>query len=182
MPASGRALPAGSRAAFLNELQIGSPIQLEPVRQHTLGTLSLRLRDTASAAAAAAALERLAAAGGATTLVRDLDRGLRARLAWQRGRPEEALRLLEALESRDTQGDVTATPFVARASVGSVTEVPLQAPSHLRQAEIHERLGNRDEAAAHHARVLELWRDADPAFRHLVGAARSGTKRRGGQD
>jgi len=196
--ASPHPFPAEPRAAFESELGVGTPIQMQPLRQYTLGILSLRLGDTASAAAAAAKLQRLAASGGATPLSRDLDRGLRARLAWQRGRADEALRLLEALEPSDTQGDIAVTPFVTRASerflhaevlaslgrdaealrwfaslgTGSVTEIPLRAPSHLRQAEIHERLGNRDRAARHFARFLELWQDADPTFQPVVDAAR----------
>jgi tetratricopeptide (TPR) repeat protein len=199
--------PAGeSRAPFVNELRVGSPIQLEPVRQYTLGTLSLRLRDTASARAAAARLERLAASGGATSLVRDLDRGLRARLAFAERRPGEALLLLEALEARDSQGDIAVTPFVTRANerylrgevltslgrdvealrwfaslgVGSVTEIPLQALSHLRRAELHERLGDRAQAVRHYRRFLELWRDADPELRPVVDDARRRLERLAG--
>jgi hypothetical protein len=56
---------------------------------------------------------------------------------------------------------------------GSVTEIPLQALSHLRQAEIHERLKNRDETEKHFARFLELWRAADPELQPLVDSARS---------
>jgi DNA-binding SARP family transcriptional activator len=194
-------LPADSAmagAAFGSVLGMGLPIRVEPVRQYTLGTLALRLGDTASAAAAAATLRRLAASGDATPLVRDLDRGLRARVAWHRGHPHEALRLLETLEYRDMQGDVTVTPFAARANerflhaevlaalgrdadalrwlaslgAGSVTEVPLRGVSHYRQGELHERLGARAEAARHYARFLELWRDADPELRPLVDSAR----------
>jgi DNA-binding SARP family transcriptional activator len=197
--AASHSISTKSRAPFVNELGIGAPIQFEPLRQYTLGLLSFRLRDTASASAVAAQLERLAALGGATTLTRDLDRGLRARLAWQRGRPEEALRLLETLESRDSQGDINVIPFVARSNErflrgevlaalgrdtealqwfaslgkGSVSEIPLLPLSHLRQAEIHERIGHRDQAARHYARVLHLWRGADPPFRQLVDSARA---------
>jgi DNA-binding SARP family transcriptional activator/TolB-like protein len=200
---SAHAPSAGSRAPFVSELDVGTPIQFEPLRQYTLGILSLRLRDTASAAAAAAKLERLATSRDASTLVRDLDRGLRARLAWQEGRPAEALRLLEALESRDSQGDIAVTPFVSRANErflhgevlvslgrdaeglrwfgslgsGSVAEIPLQALSHLRQAEIHERAGNRDQAVRHYARVLELWRGSDAEFQPGVEAVRRGLAR-----
>lgn len=123
---------------------------------------------------------------------------LRARLASHEGRTGDALRLLEALEPGDTQGDIAVTPFVARAAerflraellaslgretealqwfaslgYGSVTEVPLRAPAHLRQAEIHEGLGNRAEAARQCARFIELWRDSDPEFQPLVDEAR----------
>lgn len=187
-----------SKPPFIGELKIGGPIQLEPLRQYTIGLLSSRLRDTTSASIAAAKLQHQAAQRGATTLTRDLDLGLRARLAWQSGRPEEALRLLDSLELRDIQGDINVTPFAARANErflrgdvlaslgrydealrwfeslgdGSVTEIPMRAPAHLRQAEIYERLGQRDRAAWHYAQALDLWRDADPIFQPSVSAAR----------
>lgn len=195
--ASTHVLPE-AKAPFVNELGIGGPIQLEPLRQYTLGILSSRLRDTASASAAATQLERLAALGTATTLTRDLDRGLRARLAWQRGRPQEALRLLETLETRDSQGDLNVIPFVARGNErflrgdvlaslgrdaealqwfaslgkGSISEIPLLAPSHFRQAQIHERLGHREQALGHYTRVVQLWRGADMEFRQFADSAR----------
>jgi DNA-binding SARP family transcriptional activator len=196
--ASYQAPSGGLTHTFESELELGSTIQLEPLRQYTLGVLSVRLRDTASAATAAATLQRLAASGDANALVRDLDRGLRALLARERGRPQDALRLLQTLEGRDSQGDIAATPFVTRVHErylhgevlvslgreaealtwfeslgnGSVTELPLRAPSHLRQAEIHDHLGNRQQAARHYERLLELYRDVDPEFQPLVDAAR----------
>jgi tetratricopeptide (TPR) repeat protein len=130
--------------------------------------------------------------------VRDLDRGLRARLAWTMGRADEALRLLESLESRDSQGDIAVIPFVTRANErflrgevlaslgrdadalrwfaslgnGAVADIPLRAPSQLRQAELYERGGNNKQAAQHYARFVELWRHADPQFQPLVETAR----------
>jgi hypothetical protein len=132
-----------------------------------------------------------ASALSATMLVRDPDRGLRARIAWQAGRSVEALRLLEALEAQDSQGDIAVIPFVSRASErflhgevlaslgrneealawfaalgdGSVSEIPFRSLAHERQSVLYDRLGKRDEAAKHAARVAELWRDADPDLR-----------------
>ena len=182
---------------FAGELGIGRVIRVEPVRQYTLGILSLRLNDAAAARLAAQTLHGLAQGNDANPLVRDLDRGLRARLAWHDGNAAEALRLLESVELGDTQGDLAATPFVARANErflraellvalhresdalrwlaslgdGAVSEVPLRAPAQLRQAEIHERLGQRGVAATHYARFIELWRHGDPEFQPLVSAA-----------
>ena len=187
-----------SERAFVNELGMGANIQPGPLRRYTLGILSLRLRDTAAAASAASELQRFAASGDATALTRDLDRGLRARLAWHAGRAEEALRLLESLELTDSQGDIAVTPFASRANerllraeilaslgrgdealrwlaslgYGSVTELPLLPLARLRQAELHDRLGNQHLAARYHARFVELWRGADPGFRPLVDSVR----------
>jgi tetratricopeptide (TPR) repeat protein len=47
------------------------------------------------------------------------------------------------------------------------------APSHLRRAEIHDKLGNRERAAFHYGRFVELWSDCDPEFRATVGSARA---------
>ena len=107
------------------------------------------------------------------------------------------LQLLEALEATDSQGDIAVTPFVARANErflrgellaavgsdvealewfaslgdGSVTEIPLRAPSHFRQAGIHERLGNRDQAARHYVKFLKLWSIADSEFQPMRDSA-----------
>ena len=54
-----------------------------------------------------------------------------------------------------------------------MTEIPLRAPSQFRQAEIYERLGNRDEAATHYTRFLELWNTADPDFQRMADSARA---------
>jgi tetratricopeptide (TPR) repeat protein len=196
--ASSRTLSSKTNGAFVSETELGMPLQLEPLRQYTLGVLSMRLRDTPSAVAAAAKLEQLAKARGATGLTRDMDRSLRARLAWKEGSPQKALALLQTLESSDSQGDIAFTPFVARANErflrgellasmgsntealrwfaslgdGSVTEIPLRAPSHFRQAQIHARLGNRDQAMRHYAQFLKLWSGADPEFQPLVDSAR----------
>jgi hypothetical protein len=42
------------------------------------------------------------------------------------------------------------------------------APAHLRQAEIHERAGRREQALQHYRAFVELWRDADPELRSWV--------------
>jgi hypothetical protein len=55
---------------------------------------------------------------------------------------------------------------------GLVTGVPLRTPAHLRQAEIHERLGNRARAAGHYEQFVELRRSADAEFQPAVDAAR----------
>jgi tetratricopeptide (TPR) repeat protein len=46
------------------------------------------------------------------------------------------------------------------------------APAHRRMAEIYQRRGDRQNAAAHYARFAELWKDCDPEFRALVEEAK----------
>jgi hypothetical protein len=62
--------------------------------------------------------------------------------------------------------------WLAALGDGSITEIPLRAPSHLRQAEIYERLGERDLAGAHYQRFAELWSRSDAEFQRLVAAAK----------
>ena len=59
----------------------------------------------------------------------------------------------------------------------TIGEVPIWdwayvAPAELRQGEIRERLGEREVAAAHYARVLTLWQGADAELQPLVRQAR----------
>jgi tetratricopeptide (TPR) repeat protein len=178
---------------------LGVPLRIEALRLYTIGAISLRLRDPDAANTASTALARLAAHEASDWFVRAFDHELRARRAWHAGRPDQALRILDQLELGPVPvGATNVVPFFAGAqlrylrgellvavgrhaealpwfeSLGmlSVPESPFRGPAHLRQAEIHERLGNRLEAAKHYARVLELWRDADSEFQPLVEAAR----------
>lgn len=44
-------------------------------------------------------------------------------------------------------------------------------PSHLRRAELYERLGERERAAEQYARLVDLWRNCDPELRPVREAA-----------
>jgi DNA-binding SARP family transcriptional activator/TolB-like protein len=203
--ALGAVPPAGGvdALAFGGEIGNGQALRWEPLRQYTLGVLAIRLGDLPAARRAASELERFAGAVGAPPLLRDLARGLRARVARAAGDLEGALRLLGSMEQRDTQGDVSITPFSSRAGerylrgeilaalgrdaealrwfeslgTGSVTEVPLLPIATLRAAELEERLGNTTEAAQDYARVLDLWRNADPEYEGMKGGAQRGLQR-----
>jgi tetratricopeptide (TPR) repeat protein len=54
---------------------------------------------------------------------------------------------------------------------GSPAEMVYLAPGHLRQAQIYEARGERDQAAAHYQRFVKLWADSDPALRSRVSEA-----------
>ena len=54
---------------------------------------------------------------------------------------------------------------------GSPMELVYLAPSHLRQAQIHEARGEREQAATHYRHFVELWRDAQPGLQIAVNDA-----------
>ena len=82
------------------------------------------------------------------------ERFLRAELLHAVGRDEEALRWYSTLHCSGNQG------------------IAYLAPCHLRQAQIHERMGHVDEAILHYRRFVELWKDCDPELRPEVDRAR----------
>ena len=81
------------------------------------------------------------------------DRYLRAELLQETGR------VMEAIEAYAAVGDY------------SVDGLMYAGPSHLRRAEIYVKLGDRAKAAAHLRRVIEMWRECDPALRPVRDAA-----------
>ncbi|HUQ79685.1 MAG TPA: hypothetical protein VM076_01035 [Gemmatimonadaceae bacterium] len=121
-----------------------------------------------------------------------------ARRALAAGKPEAALAALEQAGRRVPFQPSDLSPLLSFAQtrflraellmrVGrerealawyrSIGEVPIWdwayiAPAELRQGEIHERLGERTEAKEHYARVVTLWRAADPSLQPLVRQAR----------
>lgn len=179
---------------------------LSATRDYLLGLIHIRLGELDEAAAYAATLEArseksndLARAAHA----RDAVRGLRALIACKRGDPEGALACLEACEfaapmhcymptalygrlhehyvraellSRFDRQAEAVTRFAVLGEDSPHGSIYLAA-SHLRRAEIHERLGERERAREHYARFVELWRDCDEEFRPLVAAVAARFKR-----
>ena len=192
-------------------------------RLYLLGMLSARLGEPAAALGYAAELRSAGVAAVLGDLVPEVEQAVdegadrssplgvfagdqgqfvRAEVAWQGGRREEALTLLDqarywTTDSRRTeQGD---SPFFnqlherfARAELlyelGRYEEaLPwyramsydflYTAPAHLRLAQIYERRGERQKAIEHYSRFLELWRDSDPALQPLVQQARQAMAR-----
>ena len=84
-----------------------------------------------------------------------LERWMRAEALVALGRHEEAL------------------SWYASLAEGLIDRVIYLAPAHLRQAQIHERLGRPGLAAQHYARFVTLWQDCDPSLRPLVDEARA---------
>ena len=81
-------------------------------------------------------------------------RYLRAELLREQGKFTEALRWYETMVQ------------------SSVHEVIFLAPSHLRRAQIYDRLGNKENAARHYRHFADIWSQAEPPLKPLVDAAR----------
>ncbi len=172
-----------------------APSGLDPyLRLHRLGLLDTRLGDTATALREARALDRASDTSRAGRLAHTLAQSIRAHVAAAGGRAREALADLEAAE-----WEAAASVFVSEAYdryfraelleqvgredealgwYGSIAEraayeLVYLAPAHRRQAEIYARRGQRDLAARHYRRFVELWREADPELQSVVAGARS---------
>jgi len=177
---------------FVNIFGLGEGIELEPLQHYTLGVLSLRMSDVSGAGDAARRLTDLAARQESGAFVRNLDRGLRARLLQHEGRLDEALDLIKALEPGASQGELAVIPFltlgkerILRAEIlaelgresealawlasvgpGFVADAPLGPVSDLLRAGILETLGDREAAARLHDRVAATWGGRDSSFRN----------------
>jgi tetratricopeptide (TPR) repeat protein len=172
---------------------------LQPqVRLYLLGLLSSRLGDQARALGYAAELEKSDHPPETAALVRDLARTIRADSEWRRGRPAEALELLEPVKG-EVPAELLWDPFFAedgarylRAELlyqlgrdrealqwfsngfqAKPSELVYRAPAHFRQAELYERMGERQEAIDHYSRFIQLWKNCDPEQRPSVERAKA---------
>jgi DNA-binding SARP family transcriptional activator/TolB-like protein len=173
------------------------------LRLYLLGMLNARLGEPAAALGYAAELERADRSSPLGVFASDQALFVRAEVAWQGGRREEALTLLDQApywttdSRRPGNGD---SPFFiqlherfARAELLyelgryedalpwyralSYRDFLYTAPAHLRLAQIYERRGQWWKAFEHYDRFLELWRDSDPALQPLVQQAREAMAR-----
>lgn len=168
------------------------------LRVYALGLLEARLRRPESALDRARTLEAIGLPADAGSLTEDLALSVRSEVARMKGASGEALRLLERMEHRAPydliftepigmaaerirRGDLLleagryeeALDWYASASDAWHFHVAFLAPGHLGQARAHEALDNREEAAEHYRRFLELWTNAEPGMRRPVEEARS---------
>jgi tetratricopeptide (TPR) repeat protein len=172
---------------------------LQPqLRLYLLGLLSSRLGDHARALKHASELEKSSHPPETAALVRDLGRTIRANVEWRRGHPAEALELLKPVKG-EVPADLISDPVFGedearylRAELlyqlgrdrealqwftngfqGRPSELVFEAPGHLRQAELYERLGERQQAVDHYSRFIQLWKGCDPELRPAVERAKS---------
>jgi len=192
-------LDAWEVGAAAPETTPGLASALQPqLRLYLLGLLSSRLGDQTQALRYATDLEQSQHPTETATLVRDLARTIRAHAELRRGRPADALELLEPVKG-EMPPELLSDPFFSEESArylraellyqlgrnreaiqwyahgfeGTPNELAYVAPSHLRQAELYERLGDRQQAADHYSRFIKLWQGCDPELRPSVDRAKS---------
>jgi DNA-binding SARP family transcriptional activator/TolB-like protein len=172
------------------------------LREYLMGVLSARMGEAGEAGRRAASLDSIARSGGTDSEARAFARGLassvRGHAAMAQGKREEALaafdrgRLtlvsegllltavgLQTLE-RYQRGELLrkmgrereALAWYAASGQTPTEQIAYLAPAQLRQAEIYERLGQREKAAEHYGKFVELWKDCDPELRPLMEEAR----------
>lgn len=90
-------------------------------------------------------------------------RFIRAEVTYRLGQDREALRWLQT------------------ALHGAPDEFVYHAPVHQRLAQIYERLGDREQAARHYGRFIELWKECDAPLRPAVEAAQARLKQLTGE-
>ncbi len=168
------------------------------LKDYLAGVLSVRLGETSRAEEYATTLERMPGPAATGSLHADLARSVRAQAAWSGGRLQEALSLLEQMQRVWNESLFRRSPFFSQAlerylqaellqelgrdeealalynsaSQPGLHDLVYRAPSHLRSAEIYERLGDHEKAVYHYGRFIHLWKDADPELQPRVEAAR----------
>jgi DNA-binding SARP family transcriptional activator/TolB-like protein len=188
---------------------IGNARRYCPVlcRQYVLGALAVRAGDVAAAQRTVRALESYRdTSAHRVELARYQAYALRARIAQRTGDSRRALALLEKgwpqrtlpqFSSYETYAhtpermlragllralgrDNEALDWYATVDEDLGAGVAYLAQSHLAQAEILDRLGDRRAAAAHYARFVALWKSADPASQPTLQRARTRLAQLGG--
>jgi tetratricopeptide (TPR) repeat protein len=172
------------------------------LRVYLLGRLSTQLGEHEAALGYADELERMEAPRSAGALARDLAQGIRSRVLRDSGRAAQALSVLEEYPWGTPYMTTIASSFssqphhrFARAELldemgrseealvwlegfgHRLPDLIFLAPSHLKRAEIYERLGERENAALHYKRFIQLWQDCDPELRPMVEAAERALER-----
>lgn len=195
------AAPTPPSANSVFALHNGAHAQL---RLYLLGLVNVRMGDTAAALRLADSLGAATADSTRRLLFGNLANGIRARVAQARGDPHAALALLGRpwldprthASHRSSLFSQVAERYLyaellresgrlaeALDAYGAVADYSVDglmylAHSHLRRAEIYERMGDQTKARQHYRRFVELWSDCDPELRPLREAA--ARKLRGG--
>ena len=194
-----RDIEAWDPRAEAPEASPGLASTLQPqLRLYLLGLLSSRLGDASQALRRAGELERSDHPTEADALIRDLARTIRADVDLRRGRVAEALKTLEPVKGEmppelltdpffaeeqarfirsellyQLRRDEEAIQWLSNGFQGTPNELMYLAPVNLRQAELYERLGDRQQAVDHYSRFIRLWKGCDPELRPAVDRAKA---------
>jgi tetratricopeptide (TPR) repeat protein len=168
------------------------------LRQWLLGLVALKAGSASQTRGRATAIERIPAPNGGEAVVRSMVSTLRAGADALDGRQAQALRALAGVRG-EVPAPLLRNPFYAeeparylRAELlqrlgrdrealdwlrlgfaDTPTELAYLGPLQLRQGELHERLGEREQAADHYQRFLHLWAHCEPSLEPLVAEAKS---------
>ncbi len=163
-------------------------------RTYLMGLLDVALGDYDSGMSAASRLQTASVPPPDTTLGADLAHGLLATAAWKQGRREEALSEFARATFEVSFSKQLASLFHFRSldrfmraellyEMGRYEEAKswyssfawslsheyvYKAPCQLRQAQICEQLGQREEAIRHYTRFITLWKDCDESLHPVV--------------
>jgi len=192
-------------AAAVSEPDAGLGSRLQPhLRLYLLGLLNSRRGDDAGALRMAREIDSLEGPDEVRALIRALALTIRADMALQGGRVDQARQALEAVRgevplelvsvpvyasareftqeharhlrllvlSADPQHQ-EALQWIETSFQGAPSEIVYLAPMHLQRAKIYEQLGEREKAADHYRRFVNLWRDCDSTLRPVLEAARA---------
>ncbi len=169
------------------------------LRAYLLGLLAARTGDEDAVRRQVDELNGIGGRPEAVELAHDQARSVEAQIALYAGRQSDAIEMLEAGRLGGLFELTIASPFFSQAyerylraelleaegrhqealrwfngfAEHSIYDLIFQAPSHLRRAEIYERLGESERAAQHFRQFIELWRECDPELRLWVEQAES---------
>ena len=166
------------------------------LRLYLLGRLNARLGDFEAALRHADDLDAMEAPEHAGTLSQDLAQSIRAHVLAYQDRTAEALRALEeaprevnwerktnwfftGMQDRHLRAELLEELGRYEEALDWYQSIDywsywpnMAGPSHLGQARIYERLGEREKAVQQYSRFIDLWKDADPELQPQVEAAR----------
>jgi tetratricopeptide (TPR) repeat protein len=191
--------------AAVSEPDAGLGSRLQPhLRLYLLGLLNSRRGDDTGALRMAREIESLEGPDEARALIRALALTIRADVALQGGRVDQARQALESVRG-EVPLELVSVPLYASVREftqeharhlrllvlsakrqhqdalqwietsfqGAPSEIVYLAPMHLQRAEIYEQLGEREKAADHYRRFVNLWRDCDSTLRPVLEGARA---------
>ena len=173
----------------------------EHLRLYLLGLLNVGLDEFSLARQYAANIVSLETPADEISIMENLAAGIRSKIEWQKQNIETALSILEQQKIKVRFPLMHGSPFYTIANerylraellytlekyeealayfntlTYSIFDILYLAPSHLKQGEIYEKLGQYEKAKKHYNRFIDLWQDCDPELRLMVEKAKQRLK------